>query len=35
VLFKLHPLPGGQVRDPNKQDLQDQLPDDKFDIPVE
>ena len=35
VLFKLHPLPEGQVRDPNKQNLQDQLPDDKFDIPVE
>jgi hypothetical protein len=35
VLFKLHPLPGGQARDPDKQNLQDQLPDDKFDIPVE
>ncbi len=35
VLFKLHPLPGGQVRVPNGLNLQQPLPDDKFDIPVE
>jgi hypothetical protein len=34
-LFKLHPLPGGQVRDPDEQDLQVPLPDDKFQIGVE
>jgi hypothetical protein len=35
VLFKLHPLPGGQVRDPDDQDLQVPLPDDKFEVQVE
>jgi 4-amino-4-deoxy-L-arabinose transferase-like glycosyltransferase len=35
VLFKLHPLPGGQVREPGDQNLQIQLPDDKIDIDVE
>jgi 4-amino-4-deoxy-L-arabinose transferase-like glycosyltransferase len=33
VLFKLHPLPGGQVR--NYGGLDVKLPDDKFDIPIE
>jgi hypothetical protein len=32
LLFKLHPLPGGQVRDPAKENLQVPLPDDKIDI---
>jgi 4-amino-4-deoxy-L-arabinose transferase-like glycosyltransferase len=35
VLFKLHPLPGGQVREPGNQNLQIQLPDDKIDIDVD
>jgi 4-amino-4-deoxy-L-arabinose transferase-like glycosyltransferase len=35
VLFKLHPLAGGQVRDPEKENLQQQLPDDKFLIDVD
>ncbi|MGA3082911.1 MAG: hypothetical protein ABSD44_16285 [Terracidiphilus sp.] len=35
VLFKLHPLPGGQVRDINEQDLQVPLPGDKFQVDVE
>ena len=35
VLFKLHPLPGGRVRDAWKQNLQIPLPGDKIDIPVE
>jgi 4-amino-4-deoxy-L-arabinose transferase-like glycosyltransferase len=35
ILFKLHPLPGGEVRDPGEQDLTDKLPDDRFDVPVE
>ena len=35
VLFKLHPLPGGKVREPGDQNLQIQLPDDKIDIDVE
>ena len=35
VLFKLHPLPGGQVHDPVKQNLQIPLPGDKIEIPVE
>ncbi|MGA2808965.1 MAG: glycosyltransferase family 39 protein [Terracidiphilus sp.] len=35
VLFKLHPLPGGQVREPGEQNLQIPLPDDKIDIDVE
>jgi 4-amino-4-deoxy-L-arabinose transferase-like glycosyltransferase len=35
VLFKLHPLPGGKVREQSEQNLQIALPDDKIDIPVE
>ena len=34
-LFKLHPLPNGQVREQSQTDLQIPLPDDKIDIPVE
>jgi hypothetical protein len=35
VLFKLHPLPGGQTRDPAVHNLQLALPGDKIEIPVE
>jgi hypothetical protein len=35
VLFKLHPLPHGQVRDEGDTDMDDVLPDDKIEIPVE
>jgi hypothetical protein len=35
VLFKLHPLPGGQVREPDERDLQVPLPDDKIEVGVE
>jgi len=35
VLFKLHPLPNGKVRDQADQNLQIQLPEDGFDIPIE
>jgi hypothetical protein len=35
VLFKLHPLPGGQIREPEEQNLQVELPDDKFEIDVD
>jgi hypothetical protein len=35
VLFKLHPLPNGEVRQPGEQNLQIPLPGDKIDIPVE
>jgi hypothetical protein len=35
VLFKLHPLPDGQVRIPGDQDLQIPLPGDKIEIPVQ
>jgi hypothetical protein len=35
VLFKLHPLPGGEIRDSNVQDLKMPLPGDTIDIPVE
>jgi hypothetical protein len=35
VLFKLHPLPGGQARNPGKQNLKIPLPGDKIGIPVE
>ena len=35
VLFKLHPLPGGAVRDQNDINLQIRLPRDRFDIPIE
>ncbi len=35
VLFKLHPLPKGEVRDQHDQNLEIQLPDDNFDIDIE
>jgi Dolichyl-phosphate-mannose-protein mannosyltransferase len=35
VLFKLHPLAGGRVRDPREQDLRSPLPDDSFDMPMQ
>jgi hypothetical protein len=35
VLFKLHPLPTGQVRDPSQQNLRIALPGDKIDVPIE
>jgi len=35
VLFKLHPLPGGMVRGPDDEGMQDALPGDSFDVPVE
>jgi hypothetical protein len=35
VLFKLHPLPGGEVRDPTVQNMKDVLPDDSIQIPTE
>jgi hypothetical protein len=35
VLFKLHPLPGGQVRDPGVQNLKIALPGDEIEIPIE
>jgi dolichyl-phosphate-mannose-protein mannosyltransferase len=35
VLFKLHPLPNGHVRDQVDQNLQIELPEDRFDIPIE
>ena len=35
VLFKLHPLPDGQVRIINGDNLQEPLPEDKIDIPIE
>jgi len=35
VLFKLHPLPKGQVRDSSEQNLKVPLASDKIDIPVE
>jgi len=35
VLFKLHPLPGGKVRDASDPSLGDVLPDDKIEVPVE
>jgi 4-amino-4-deoxy-L-arabinose transferase-like glycosyltransferase len=34
-LFKLHPLPNGQVREAIGTSLQSELPDDKFDVDVE
>jgi len=34
-LFKLHPLPNGEVRDQIKMNLQVVLPGDKINIPVE
>jgi hypothetical protein len=35
VLFKLHPLPDGIIRDQHDMNLQIPLPEDKFDIPIE
>jgi 4-amino-4-deoxy-L-arabinose transferase-like glycosyltransferase len=35
VLFKLHPLPNGEVRDPDTQNLQVALPGDKIEIPIQ
>jgi hypothetical protein len=35
VLFKLHPLPNGQERDPSQQNLRIALPGDKIDVPIE
>jgi hypothetical protein len=35
VLFKLHPLAGGKARDPLAEGMQDELPDDSFDVAVE
>ena len=35
VLFKLHPLPRGEVRDAGEQDLKVALPDDAIDVPIE
>jgi hypothetical protein len=35
VLFKLHPLPNGQVRETDGQNLQVELPGDKIEIPIE
>lgn len=34
VLFKLHPLPSGRIRNPAAQNLRIPLPDDKIDIPI-
>jgi hypothetical protein len=34
VLFKLHPLPHGQLREPTEQNLQIVLPDDKVYVDV-
>jgi hypothetical protein len=34
VLFKLRPLPAGQVRDPATQNLRVPLPGDEIDIPI-
>jgi hypothetical protein len=35
VLFKLNPLPAGTVREPDAQNLQVVLPEDRIDIPIE
>jgi hypothetical protein len=35
ILFKLHPLPGGQLRDEGDQDMTVELPGDSFDAPIE
>jgi hypothetical protein len=35
VLFKLHPLPGGKVRDPQVLDLKEPLAEDSIQIPME
>jgi 4-amino-4-deoxy-L-arabinose transferase-like glycosyltransferase len=34
VLFKLHPLPDGEIRDPGDQNLQVPLPGDKIGVPI-
>lgn len=35
ILFKLHPLPNGQVRDEGEQNLQIEMPEDSFTAPIE
>lgn len=35
VLYKLHPLPAGQARDPQEQDLKSPLPDDSIQAPMQ
>jgi 4-amino-4-deoxy-L-arabinose transferase-like glycosyltransferase len=35
VLFKLHPLPHGEMRDQHDVNLETELPEDKFDTPIE
>ncbi len=35
VLFKLHPLAGGRIRNPSEGNLQVVLPDDKIEIPIQ
>ena len=35
VLFKLHRLPGGQIRNPDLPNMQTALPGDKIDVPIE
>jgi hypothetical protein len=35
VLFKLHPLPGGELRDEGDENLRIRLPEDKFDVDVD
>ena len=35
VLFKLHPLPGGKVRDAGDASLREAMPEDQVDVPVE
>jgi hypothetical protein len=35
ILYKLHPLPGGKVRDEGDHNLQIELPDDSFTAPIE
>lgn len=35
VLFKLHPLPQGRLRDPRRENLRDVLPEDSIAVPVE
>jgi hypothetical protein len=34
VLFKLHPWPAGEVREPTEENLRVRFPEDKFDIPL-
>jgi hypothetical protein len=35
VLFKLHPLPAGKVRDEADPGMSDVLPEDRIDVPIE